>query len=258
MTSWIRYVSQQRGQGFGLLDEDGQIHEYKGDMFDSPKATGGRVPLSEVSLRSPCQPGKIVALWNNFHALATKLQKAVPVHPLYLIKSPTSVCGTGDAIRRPVSYDGKIAFEGELGIVIGKTCRNIAPKEAAGYIFGYTCVNDVTAIGLLNEDANFAQWTRAKGFDTFGVLGPAIVPAFDWRAASVVTTLNGVERQNYPLSDMVFEPEILVSRLSQDMTLLPGDVIACGTSLGVGSMPAGAVVEVSIAGIGTLSNPMKG
>jgi 2-keto-4-pentenoate hydratase/2-oxohepta-3-ene-1,7-dioic acid hydratase in catechol pathway len=258
MTSWIRYVSPQRGPGFGLLDEAGLIHEHEGDMFDGPTATGARLSLSEVTLLSPCRPGKVVALWNNFHALAAKIGKAVPSHPLFLIKSSTSVCGDGEPIRRPASYGGKIAYEGELGIVIGRTCRHVAPDAAASHIFGYTCVNDVTAIELLNEDANFAQWTRAKSFDTFGVLGPVIVPDFDWRSASVVTTLDGVERQNYPLSDLVFGPETLVSLLSQDMTLEPGDVIACGTSLGVGSMKAGAAVMVTIAGIGTLANVMAG
>lgn len=258
MTSWIRYVSPQRGPGFGLLDEEGCIHEHEGGMFDSPTPTGGRLSLSDVTVLSPCQPGKVVALWNNFHALAAKIGKAVPSHPLFLIKSSTSVCGAGAAIQRPVSYPGKIAYEGELGVVIGKTCRNIEPGAAADHIFGYTCVNDVTAIELLNEDANFAQWTRAKSFDTFGVLGPVIVPGFDWRAASVVTTLDGVERQNYPLSDLVFGPEALVSLLSQDMTLEPGDVIACGTSLGVGSMKPGASVTVTIDGIGSLANVMGG
>ncbi len=133
----------------------------------------------------------------------------------------------------------------------------MSTADAADYIFGYTCVNDVTAGDLLNEDPNFAQWCRAKGYDTFGCIGPAIATDFEWAGASVVTTLDGVERQNYPLSDMVFSPAEQVSMISRDMTLLPGDVIACGTSIGIGSIKDGATVEVSIAGIGMLSNTLS-
>lgn len=255
MNAWIRYKAHDGRIGFGQLNGD-VVHRYRGDLFAQPESTGESLRLDQLTLLSPCDPGKIVALWNNFHALAKKLEKAVPSHPLFLIKPSTSVCGTGAEIRRPRSYGGKIVYEGELGIVIGKRCSNVALGDAADHIFGYTCVNDVTAAELLNEDANFAQWTRAKGFDTFGVLGPAIVEGFDWAGASVVTTLDGVERQNYALSDMVFSPLQLVSLISRDMTLMPGDVIACGTSLGVGSMKDGSTVAVEIAGIGKLQNTL--
>ena len=175
---------------------------------------------------------------------------------MFLIKSGTSVIGPGVSIRRPKSYDDKIAFEGELGIVIGKLCRDVPRSAAADYIFGYTCVNDVTALGVLNDNPDFAQWTRAKSYDTFGCLGPGIESEFDFAAARLVTRLDGVERQNYPLSDMIMPPEELVSRISGDVTLLPGDVIACGTSVGVGSMKEGASVEVTIQGIGSLVNAL--
>jgi 2-keto-4-pentenoate hydratase/2-oxohepta-3-ene-1,7-dioic acid hydratase in catechol pathway len=173
---------------------------------------------------------------------------------LFFIKSGTSLAGTHEPIRRPGGYTGKIIFEGELGIVIGKKCSNVAPADAGGHIFGYTCVNDVTALDILNENGDFPQWARSKSFDTFGCLGPCIATDLDWAASSVVVRLDGVERQNYPLSDMIFPPEQLVSRLSHDLTLLPGDVIACGTSIGAGSITPGVTVEVSIAGVGTLAN----
>jgi 2-keto-4-pentenoate hydratase/2-oxohepta-3-ene-1,7-dioic acid hydratase in catechol pathway len=207
-------------------------------------------------LLSPCLPTKVVALWNNFHALSQKLGKAAPSHPLFLIKPPMSVIGPGAPIRRPKGYSGKIAYEGELGIVIGKRCTNVSPEEADSYIFGYTCINDVTAVDLLNEDPNFAQWCRSKGFDTFSCIGPAIETQFDWRNANVVTRLDDVERQNYPISDMIFTPAEQVSMISHDMTLMPGDVIACGTSVGVGSIKDGATVVVSIDGIGALPNQL--
>ena len=172
------------------------------------------------------------------------------------IQPPMSGNGPGAPIRRPKGYSGKIAYEGELGIVIGKRCTNVSPEEADDYIFGYTCINDVTAVDLLNEDPNFAQWCRSKGFDTFSCIGPVIKRNFDWRNANVVTRLDDVERQNYPISDMIFTPAEQVSMISHDMTLMPGDVIACGTSIGVGSIKDGSTVVVSIDGIGALPNQL--
>ncbi|WP_454766302.1 fumarylacetoacetate hydrolase family protein [Cupriavidus campinensis] len=255
--TWIRFRSPRGDIGVGLVDGD-RVIVHDGPGYADPRPTGAVLPRAELQLLPPCEPGKIVALWNNFHALARKLEKPVPLHPLFLMKPASSLAGPGDVIERPASYAGKIVYEGELGIVIGRKCSNVPVSEAASFIFGYTVVNDVTAAEIIAEDPNFPQWTRAKGYDTFGCLGPAIVTGFDWRAASVVTRLDGVERQNYPLSDMVFSPEEQVSRISQDLTLMPGDVIACGTSLGVGSMKAGAVVEVSIEGIGGLVNHLRG
>jgi 2-keto-4-pentenoate hydratase/2-oxohepta-3-ene-1,7-dioic acid hydratase in catechol pathway len=255
MTSWIRFQLSHGHIGFGVLESD-RITEYEGDMFGEPVRTDKVLRLDDVTLRSPCVPTKVVALWNNFHALSEKLGKAAPSHPLFLIKPPLSVIGPGESIRRPKGYAGKIAYEGELGIVIGKRCSDVSVEKAAGYIYGFTCVNDVTAIELLNEDPNFVQWCRSKGFDTFSCIGPVIQRDLDWRAARVVTKLDGVERQNYPLSDMIFSPEEQVSLISHDMTLMPGDVIACGTSIGVGSIRDGSAVDVSIDGIGALSNTL--
>jgi 2-keto-4-pentenoate hydratase/2-oxohepta-3-ene-1,7-dioic acid hydratase in catechol pathway len=171
-----------------------------------------------------------------------------------LIKPATSLAGPMQTIERPRAYGGKIAFEGELGIVIGRRCKDVDIVTAANCIFGYTCVNDVTAAEVLNADPTFAQWCRAKGYDTFGCIGPVIASNFDWRSARVVTKLDGVDRQNYPLTDMIHSPVEQVSRISHDMTLLPGDVIACGTSLGVGSMKQGSTIEICIDGIGSLVN----
>jgi 2-keto-4-pentenoate hydratase/2-oxohepta-3-ene-1,7-dioic acid hydratase in catechol pathway len=132
----------------------------------------------------------------------------------------------------------------------------VPPGNAGDYIFGYTCVNDVTAIDLLFENGDFPQWTRSKSFDTFGCLGPVIATGFKSAEVDLITRLDGVERQNYPLSDMIFSPHELVSRISHDVSLLPGDVIACGTSLGVGSIKDGVTVEVNIDGIGSLLNTL--
>ena len=253
MVQWARFQSNDGRGGFGIFEET-HIVEYEGDLFDSPRPTGRTIPMNACTLRSPCAPSKMVALWNNFHALAAKLGKQAPAHPLFLLKPGTSVIGPGDPIRRPAGYKGKIVFEGELGIVIGRRCKDVPAGEAESCIFGYTCVNDVTAAEVLNENPDFAQWCRSKGYDTFGCLGPLIATDLDWRSARVVTKVDGTERQNYPLSDMIIPPAELVSLVSHDMTLLAGDVIACGTSVGVGSIKDGATVEIEIDGIGALTN----
>ncbi len=255
MKQWIRFTDADGAAGFGTLAGE-RIEEYRGDLFHDPIPSGRLLTRAEVRLASPCVPTKVVALWNNFRALGEKLGKPAPAHPLFLLKPATSVIGTGEPIRRPARYAGKIVFEGELGIVIGRRCTNVSVAQADEFIFGYCCVNDVTAAELIFEDANFPQWARAKGFDTFSCLGPAISTKLDWRAAQLVTTVDGVERQNYPLSDMIFSPQEQLSRISGDMTLYPGDVIACGTSIGLGSMKDGATVSVRIDGIGELRNTL--
>jgi 2-keto-4-pentenoate hydratase/2-oxohepta-3-ene-1,7-dioic acid hydratase in catechol pathway len=252
MTHWLRFQNQSQ-TAFGTLEGD-TISVYRGDMYDQPQPTGERVALQDVTLLTPCVPSKMVALWNNFHALAAKLGQAIPPEPLYFLKANTSFHPHGAPIRVPDSYAGKVVFEGELGVVIGKTCRHVSAADAPAHIFGYTCINDVTAAELLNRDASFAQWTRAKSFDTFGVFGPVIATGLDPATLSVRTILNDQERQNYPVADMIFSPAQLVNLISQDMTLMPGDVIACGTSVGVGSMKPGSDISVIIEGIGTLHN----
>ncbi|MDB5563588.1 MAG: 5-carboxymethyl-2-hydroxymuconate delta-isomerase, partial [Tardiphaga sp.] len=161
-------------------------------------------------------------------------------------------------VTKPPSYDGKVVYEGELGIVIGKPCNGISADQADGFIFGYTCVNDITAADILNRDATFAQWTRAKSFDGFGPFGPVITAGIDPASLSVRTILNGAERQNYPVADMIFSPQQLVSKISHDMTLLPGDLICCGTSVGVGVMKEPVnTVTIAIDGIGELHNEFR-
>ena len=253
MTVWVRFADRGR-TGFGRLDDD-RISVHEGDMFEAPRRTSETLRLDEVRLLTPTAPGKMLALWNNFHALARKLDLPVPGEPLYFVKAPNSFLAAEETIRRPASYDGRVIFEGELGIVIGRRCRDVPEDEAGECIFGYTCVNDITAADLIDRDPTFAQWTRAKGFDTFGPFGPAVATGLDAGSLTVRTVLNGDERQNYPVADMIFPPRRLVSLISRDVTLLPGDVISCGTSVGVGSMKAPRnTVEVTIEGVGTLRN----
>ncbi len=252
MKSWVRY--EQAGQiGFGLMQGD-TIAAYTGNMFDKPTPTGQSVKRSDVKLLTPCAPTKMILLWNNFNALAARLGSPIPKEPLYLLKPGTAFIADGEAVKKPKSYDGKVVYEGELAIVIGKRCKEVSEADANDYIFGYTCSNDVTAGEIIQKDPTFAQWTRAKGFDTFGSFGPGIVTDVDPGKLVIKTILNGDERQNYPISDMVFSPQKLVSMISHDMTLEPGDIISCGTSVGVGSMRPGSTVEVIIDGVGHLVN----
>jgi len=252
MALWTRVIHDGR-ECFGTVDGE-TIRLHEGDMLGNPRATGKSIALNGATLLTPTASSKMVALVDNYRALVAKLNHAVPAEPLYFLKANNSFLAGGETIRVPKSYAGKVIYEGELGIVIGKRCRAVAEADAAACIFGYTCINDVTAVELLNKDPGFAQWTRAKGFDTFGVFGPVIATDVDPAKLVVKTILNGQERQNYPLSDIIFAPEKLVSLISQDMTLEAGDVIACGTSVGVGSMKPGSTVSIVIDGIGTLTN----
>lgn len=249
---WMRCRHDGR-ELFGALEGD-TLAVHEGDLFGEHRATGERVPVAGVEWLMPCRPGKMLALWNNFHAAAEKNGWAVPAEPLYFVKTPNSYAAHGQAVAAPPAEVGRVVYEGELAIVIGQRARGVSAAQAAAHILGYACANDLTAIELLNRDPAFPQWTRAKGFDGFGVFGPVIETDFDPAAASVRTLVGGRERQNYPLSDMIFPPHELVSRLSQDMTLEPGDVILCGTSLGVLPMKPGSTVEVEIDGIGRLVN----
>lgn len=252
MAHWVRYEND--GQvGFGTLNE-GHIAVHDGDVFNGAEPTGDKVALDDVTLLTPCEPGKMIALWNNSQSAAEKQELEKPEYPLFFLKPSSSYLAPGGAILKPAAYDGRVIYEAELGIVIGKTCANAGVAEAAEAIFGYTCVNDVTALQLLHADPSFPQWARAKGFDTFGAFGPSIVTDVDVSGSSIRAELNGRERQNYPVSDLFMQPAEIVARLSESMTLHAGDLIACGTGPGALPMKPGATIDIIIDGVGTLSN----
>jgi len=252
MAQWLRFKHQGKS-GLGQV-QDEQIIVYSGDLFQDPKPTGETLKLADVTIDIPCTPSKMVAMVDNFHALVTKLEHAVPAEPLYFLKGNNSFLAANQVIRTPKSYSGKVVYEGELGIVIGKPIHEGDEAQAAKAIFGYTCINDVTAIEILNRDPGYAQWTRSKSFNTFGVFGPYIATDVDPSKLTIKTILNDQERQNYPIADMIFAPAKLVSLISQDVPLEPGDIIACGTSVGVGSMKPGSNVSIIIDGVGRLDN----
>jgi 2-keto-4-pentenoate hydratase/2-oxohepta-3-ene-1,7-dioic acid hydratase in catechol pathway len=248
---WVRFLDEGAVR-FGTLEGE-RVRLWHGNMFDYPQRGDRTVALADAQLLTPVQPTKVIALWNNYKALGEKLNLAVPAEPLYLVKTPNSWLAPGGVIRHPGGA-AKVVFEGELGVVIGKTCKQVAERDAMDHVFGYTCANDVTVADILNRDTSFAQWVRAKGFDTFCPFGPAVATGLDPEKLVVRTLLDGQVRQDYPVSDMRFSVAQLVSLISQDMSLLPGDIILCGTSIGVGSMKPGSTVQVEIAGIGRLSN----
>lgn len=252
MPTWMRFELDGEAR-LGRVEGD-RLRLATGDLFAGPSLTDRLVAVPAAAVLPPCAPGKFVGLWNNFHAAAAKRGLAIPAEPLYFLKPSTSFAGHGAVVRPPRGYHGRILFEGELGIVIGRRCAAVTPEQARESIFGYTIVDDITALDLVTRDAGFAQWCRAKGCDGFGVFGPTIVTGLDPAALVVRSILNGRERQNYPVRDAIFAPHEVVAHLSRDMTLEPGDLIALGTSLGAAPMKPGATIEIAIDGIGSLVN----
>jgi 2-keto-4-pentenoate hydratase/2-oxohepta-3-ene-1,7-dioic acid hydratase in catechol pathway len=201
----------------------------------------------------PVTPSKIVCVGRNYAAHAKELGNEVPERPMLFFKPPSALIGSGDAIELPpASALGE--YEGEIGVVIGRRLRRVDAAAAERGIRGYVCANDVTARDLQKPDG---QWGRAKGFDTFCPVGERVAEGLDWRALSVVTRVNGAERQRAPATDMHFPIPDLVAYISGVMTLEPGDLILTGTPAGVGRLAPGDVVEVEIPGVGTLSNPVR-
>lgn len=259
MVLWVRFARDDGAAGFGTLDDvAGSIAVHTGDIFAGAQPTGEVLAREAVRLLAPVRPGKFIGLWNNFRELAAKTGAAIPEAPLWFLKAGSSLLDPEGVIAPPAGYAGKVLYEGELGLVIGRRCRDADEAAAAAAIFGLTVVNDVTALDVLNADPSFPQWARAKSCDSFGPVGPAIATGLDWTGLRVQVALNGRVRQDYPTADMILPPARIVSLLSREMTLDAGDLIACGTSVGALPLRPGMVVEVTIAGIGTLRNVMAG
>ena len=209
--------------------------------------------LADVQLLAPVQPSKVVCVGRNYRAHAAEQGAPVPKEPLIFIKPSTSVIGPGDAIRLPEASK-EVHHESELGVVIGRALTHaVTAVEAGAAIFGWTCVNDVTARDIQRAEAHF---TRAKSFDTFCPIGPVVETSFDPLDAVVTCRVNGEQRQRGFAKDMVVDAFLCVAFVSQVMTLLPGDVVSTGTPEGVGPIRRGDWVEVEVSGIGVLKNPV--
>lgn len=223
-----------------------------GDMEDLPTKRMGHLALAEARLLAPVRPSKIVCVGRNYREHAAELGNEVPTEPLIFFKPPSSLLGPGENIRRP-KLSQRVDYEGELGVVIGRTCYQLGDSEdVRPYILGYTCVNDVTARDLQKKDG---QWTRGKGFDTFCPAGPLVSDEIDpWAGIGVETRVNGEVRQQGNTRDFIFALDVAIRYVSQVMTLVPGDLIATGTPSGVGPLVAWDVVDITVEGIGTLRN----
>jgi len=221
--------------------------------LDRSKGLNDPLPLDQVALLPLAVPTKIICLGMNYKAHAEELGRPMPEEPLIFLKAPSSVCRSGDAIIMPTDV-GRVDFEGELALVMGRQGRHIPAEQAPEFVFGYTCANDVTARDLQNKDGLFA---RAKGFDTFCPVGPWIeTEPPDIDNLAVTTMVNGETRQQGSTSDMAFSPAQIVSFISRIMTLMPGDIILTGTPPGIGPLQPGDEVAVDIEGIGRLINPV--
>ncbi len=234
---------------YGMVEEDMIV-----DMGDDNSLEGDeervKYPLSEVILLAPSTPSKVVAVGLNYLDHAEEVGMKMPESPMLFIKPSTSIIGPGEEIVLPGSST-RVDYEGELAAVIGREAKKVSVEDAKDYIFGYTCLNDVTARDLQITDI---QFTRAKSFDTFCPIGPWVETELDTSGLAIETTVKGKTVQSSNTEMMNWDVFELVSFISNVMTLLPGDVIATGTPPGIGPITSGDVVEVTVEGIGTLKN----
>jgi 2-keto-4-pentenoate hydratase/2-oxohepta-3-ene-1,7-dioic acid hydratase in catechol pathway len=242
---------------FGVLDGDGQVAQIEGHPFGQISFTGARYAQADIRLLSPILPSKVVGIGKNYAAHVAEMNTGdAPKEPLMFLKPSTAVIGPGDAIRIPAGSTN-VHHEVELAVVIGaRGARNVTPEQAPASIFGYSIGNDVTERDLQKSDG---QWTRAKGFDSFGPLGPWIETdlaglGLDPADLEISCTVDGELRQQGRTSQLIFSIPTLISHISQVMTLLPGDVILTGTPSGVGPIRPGQRVDCTIEGLGTLTN----
>jgi 2-keto-4-pentenoate hydratase/2-oxohepta-3-ene-1,7-dioic acid hydratase in catechol pathway len=248
----VRYSTPGNPPAYGWVTED-RLGVLDGNPFGEFQRREAVYELSQVRLLPPVIPGKIICVGRNYAAHAREHNVDVPDLPLIFLKPPSAVIGPGEKIILPPQSE-QVEHEAELAVVIGRSGRWIPMEDALAHVFGYTIANDVTARDLQRRDG---QWTRSKGFDTFCPLGPWIETSFDPADALVSCHINGEMRQMASTRDMVYDVRQLVSFASSVMTLEPGDLILTGTPSGVSPLKAGDIVEVSIEGIGKISNPVE-
>lgn len=258
MTQYVRYsvdldapatLTDAAGASYGILDGD-VIRPVV--SFFSAEPAGAVIPVHSVRLLPAAAPSKIVCVGRNYVEHAKELGNEVPAEPLIFLKPPSSLAADGDNVVYP-TLSQNLHYEGELGLIIGKRARHVDAANWHDYVWGYTCVNDVTARDLQRKDG---QWTRGKGFDTFCPVGRCAVPAaeVDFESLRVETYLDEKCVQSASVTDMIFGPGAILAYVSQFLTLEPGDLIATGTPAGVGPMQAGNRVRVVVTGVGAVEN----
>lgn len=241
---------------YGVIEDDivypVEAHEYFEP--DDISRSQGSLELADVRLVAPVKPSKIVCVGRNYREHAAELGNKMPDEPLLFLKAPSAVIGENDVIELP-HQSQQVEHEGELAVIIGRQAHRISNEQnPLDYVLGYTCINDVTARDLQRKDV---QFTRGKSFDTFCPIGPLIVTDINPLDVQVVTRVNDDVKQRGRTSDMAFPVPFLIKYIAEIMTLFPGDVIATGTPAGVSSLKPGDVVEVEVAGIGTLRNRVE-
>ena len=252
MTRYARINSKSGQAAYARLDDD-ILTVLTAAPWENPADTDEKIAISAARLLAPVTPSKIVCVGRNYRAHAAELGNDVPAEPLLFFKPPSSIIGPNDTIELP-NESSHVDHEAELGVVIGSRCRNVSLDRALDHVFGYTCVNDVTARDLQKKDG---QWARAKGFDTFCPTGPMLVTNTDPDTLGVRCRVGDVLRQQGHTRDMIFSVRRLIAYISGIMTLEPGDLIATGTPHGVGPLAHGDVVQVQIDEIGTLQNHVR-
>jgi 2-keto-4-pentenoate hydratase/2-oxohepta-3-ene-1,7-dioic acid hydratase in catechol pathway len=245
---------EHKGAARYAVEESGDWRLVDGDIFGRYNASE-RVASTGHRLLAPVEPSKIVCVGLNYKDHAAEQKKPLPAEPLLFIKPSTCVIGPGDAIVLPPAA-GRVDHEAEAAVVIGRRASYVREDEAGDYVFGLTCVNDVTARALQDKGVGY---TRAKGFDTFAPVGPCIVQGLDYTSPDGINVegwVNGTKRQGSSTRELIFPIPKLVAFISSIMTLLPGDIISTGTPSGIGPLVAGDSVTIKVHGVGELTNPV--
>ena len=249
------YRIDYKGTARSAVEENG-TWRLVADPFGDARG-GEEIAPGGHRLLAPVEPSKLVCIGLNYKDHAAEQGKPLPTSPLMFIKPSTSVVGPDDAIVVPAGI-GRVDHEAEVGVVIGRRAHRVSETDARSYVLGLTCVNDVTARELQQKGA---QYTHAKGFDTFAPIGPCVAAGIDYQAAEGVAVegwVNGQKRQDSSTQQLVFSIDYLVAYISRVMTLLPGDIIATGTPSGIGPIAPVDRVTIKVAGVGELANPVKG
>ena len=255
MKKYIRfYTAENKTPQFGMIEND-TVTTLAKAPWDEIIETDDKYELSSIRQIAPVVPSKIICVGLNYHAHVAASYSAdeAPENPLLFLKPSSAIIGSGENIIHPKQSE-RVDYEAELGVVIGKTAKNVSEKNADEYIFGFTCVNDVTARDLQKKDG---QWSRAKGFDTFCPTGPHIVQNVDYSSILIEGIVNGETIQSGRTAQMIFKIPFLIEYISSVMTLYPGDLISTGTPAKIAPMKSGDEIEVRIENVGSLKNKMS-
>ena len=248
---FVRFIHQD--QTFrGVLGDD-SVEVIEGSFLEVYHPTGTHYPLGDARLLPPVSPSKIICVAHNYRGLIQEIGEEFPAEPVFFLKPPSSLIGAKDPIVFPEGAE-RVIFEGELALVIKDRMKDVPENEALDHVLGYTCFNDVTERAMIER--NQIDLTPAKGFDTFGPIGPCVVTDLNPNTLDLRTYLNGKLMQEDNTANCIFRVEYILHYLSRIMTLCPGDIVSTGTPQGIAAIQPGDVVVVEVEGIGRLKNPV--